>query len=659
MQPRWGVFLCTCRGTLPVEPGLAGSEATLVRVAEGPEALPAFAADAATRRIERVLLCCCSLPGDAGGDLTATVALPPACELDLRALSYRVHPDPAAASAKARRLIAAAQRAAEAGVVPPENHLAVDDRVLLHSEGAGGLALAAQLAGSSRLTLLLDEVPGDAVLPPAAEVERGHLERVEGRLGAFHATWRKASSATGSAPVPVAAPDGPARTLEADQVVTVTAAPSPLKRRTGLHLLSEAEASRADAADRVRDLIGAFSKPEHVAYTESICAGGAAGHEACGLCIHYCPYGAVARQEDNPLRIRVDHLTCEGCGACVAACPTSALQFTGPTRPGLAGQLGALLANRGAAGESGPPLTVFHCGEQGRRVLERAAAEGSAYPAAVLPVEVPCLRFVSEAELLGAFRLGSAGVALLGCEACPHGERELLLGKLRLTGAILDAFGLGAGRQRLVTAASGEERGALDALRGLADGLAPAPVRYDGRWFSPASSRESVAESIRALIAATGREPGGVRIERGQPYAFAEVEEQGCTLCRSCVNVCPTHAFVFDTGTQSLTFSHLTCIGCGLCEQVCPERVITLRQELYLERAALEPQTVAQDESVACARCGKPFGNRRSLERVEATLFAGGAGPEAFRGDRRRLLRMCPDCRAAAAMLEVGTGWRP
>jgi len=319
--------------------------------------------------------------------------------------------------------------------------------------------------------------------------------------------------------------------------------------------------------------------------------------------------------------------------------------------------MAALLAPNGDGAQ--PRAILFHCEQQGRGLLDWAAAGQTHYSAALLPVQVPCLRNVSEAAMLAAIRLGAAGVGLLGCEDCPNGERSLLLGKLELAQRVLDAFGIGAQRVRLLTVDEGTRPQGMEALHAFAAGLGEAPVPADGRRYRLTGNREVLADAIEAFIGATGREVGGLTLDKEQPFALATVNDQGCTLCRACATVCPTHAFSFDMEVQALRFKHITCVNCGLCASVCPEQVITLRSELYPEREALEYVTVAQDEMVRCARCEKPYINRRALETVEARLRAAEGVLDTFTGQRAGLLRMCPDCRAVAAMQEVNQGWTP
>jgi Zn ribbon nucleic-acid-binding protein len=62
---------------------------------------------------------------------------------------------------------------------------------------------------------------------------------------------------------------------------------------------------------------------------------------------------------------------------------------------------------------------------------------------------------------------------------------------------------------------------------------------------------------------------------------------------------------------------------------------------------------------VSCLKCGKPYVNQKALEAVEARLLPLESLLDTFAGNRRGLLRMCPDCRAVDAMLEVEKGWKP
>jgi len=657
LAKRWGVFLCDCRSTLNMDLQKIGNPASLVVVATNPEKdIEDFASKADQLELEHVVVGCCAKP------LIFEEALQGKTLhfLDLKGKCFAPHSNVEQAHTKASKMIEAEIRVSniKAKNPVPVNPLQVGNRVVIYTEFPEGLKLANMLKdmgenGTGGVTLCISseiEGLGDS---PLLE-QRSALVGVEGRLGNFQITLEPDSKTNGGTQNRFS--------LVADQLVVLTKAPpSGVKRRTGIHLLSSTESKiLEETAMQVRELVGNFHKPEHVTYDQDICAGGDKGMETCGHCISYCPYDAISRQTENRLRIQVDHLTCEGCGACVSACPTSALQFTEPSPQEIYARMAALLeSSKEKQGNVEPPVIVFHCEEMGRKVLETAGEIPLSYSPGVLPVEVPCLRYVSESNMLAAFSLGAAGVGLLGCEDCPNGERELLYQKYDFTKLVLHNFELGQERVRIVTVEEGMEADAIGSVNEFVSQLSDAPLAPS--WSTPrqTGNREIMAEVLESFLEQTGKEPGTMKLSPDLPFALVEVEESGCTLCRSCANVCPTNAFKFEEENNSLYFKHINCVGCGLCEQVCPENVVTLKRELFLEKPTLDYKKVVEDEMIACAKCGKPYINRRALEAVESKLFEIESLKHTFSGDRKNILKMCPDCRTVVAMMEVEKGWEP
>jgi ferredoxin len=652
MAAKWGVFLCNCHQTVAIDPQRLDLPTPYVQLASHPDTdLQSFAALAKRERLDRVLISCCAAPAlfDDAFSITGPEA-PKVHFVNLKEPCFWAHPDVEQAHVKASRLLRAAVRTVERQTEAVFHPLSAGGRILIATDTPLGQHLAARLQDVARPFLVLTpQVEAfDATLP--WRTYRGRVIEVGGRLGEFHVTIEN-----------LARSETPHRELQADQVVLIASHGAfPVKARTGCHLLIKPhEAEIDDLAERIRDLIGDFLKTVHVHYYADVCAGGTADQEACGVCIPACPYDAISRSRTNHLRMAVDHMACEGCGACVSACPTSALRFTEPSPHELYARLAALLEPLPGRSPGEPQVILFHCGEQGRRVLEEAGRRPLPYPANVLPVEVPCLRYVSEANMLAALRLGAAGVGLLGCETCQHGERELLYQKLDFGRLTLNAFDLGSERLRLITVDHGTETEAMTAVSRFAATLEATPIQWDGQPLRHLGNRQVIADAIATFIDQSGQEPGRRSFHAPHPCAFVEVRADGCTLCRACVNVCPVHAFKLEEQTSSLQYKHLACIACGLCETVCPEHVINLRREMYFERAALDYQTVVQDDMVACARCGKPYINRKALEAVEARVLSLESLLDTFSGQRQTLLRMCPDCRAIAAMLEIEKGWEP
>ncbi len=674
MKARWGIHVCTCRGTLPVDAAALGAAVgpqAFLHVADDPLAgAQAFARAAREQGLERVLVSCCQGAEPCRLALAEQQRFPPLHEVALKARAYQPHPDAAQANRKAARLLRAALRAGEKRQPQQEVPLFVGKRVLLVTDSAAGLNLAESLAELGSLQVVVAE---NVPLPPEFPSRRalrgrlagGGLPAVHGSVGKFVTLIQAAGNGTSGG----ANTQARERELESDQVVLALQQAPRLRLRTGLHVPGADVQSLAAVPAAVKALQGEFLKPVQVRYDPAVCAGGASGMQACGRCIPACPYQAVARDSANALRIAVDQLACEGCGACVAACPTAALTFTDPAPEEVYAQLAGLLADLpagvteglqaglGAAHGSPPPIIAYHCSNQGRQTLDAAAEQGWPYAPGVLPVEVPCLRHVSEAMLLAPLRMGAGGVALLGCEDCPHGERELMQRNLRFASGVLDGFGLG-GRLRVITAQDSTRREALAELDRFAQAAQPTGVTFQAQRYYLTASHDVVADTIATLWEQVAHPPGAVAAD-GAPYARAEVRAAGCTLCRSCANVCPSHAFRFEEREQRLELKVAACVACGMCEPVCPEKVIRLVPELPLQPSALDYQTVAQDEMIACHKCGKPYINRRALERIEAKVLHLPSLGETFKGARGNLLRMCPDCRAAIAVLEMQKGWVP
>jgi NAD-dependent dihydropyrimidine dehydrogenase PreA subunit len=126
------------------------------------------------------------------------------------------------------------------------------------------------------------------------------------------------------------------------------------------------------------------------------------------------------------------------------------------------------------------------------------------------------------------------------------------------------------------------------------------------------------------------------------------VDTANCTLCLSCVSVCPTGALSDDPDRPVLKFTEDACVQCGLCAATCPEKVIALDPRLSFAAEARAPRVLKQEEPFPCTRCGTPFGTRSSIERVAAKL-AGKHWMFAQGGPARATLFMCGDCRAIAA----------
>jgi ferredoxin len=104
-----------------------------------------------------------------------------------------------------------------------------------------------------------------------------------------------------------------------------------------------------------------------------------------------------------------------------------------------------------------------------------------------------------------------------------------------------------------------------------------------------------------------------------------------CTLCYACVESCP-HQGALAIQEDKLIFGPEECTGCGYCEQICPERSITLSE--MVGPMNLPARTVYRDEMMRCAKCNTPYVSAKMFKKVSETLQSD-----------ESTLRLCQSCR--------------
>lgn len=124
-------------------------------------------------------------------------------------------------------------------------------------------------------------------------------------------------------------------------------------------------------------------------------------------------------------------------------------------------------------------------------------------------------------------------------------------------------------------------------------------------------------------------------------------DQTACVGCRMCEHVCPGGAIRFTELPEGLHFAiwHNTCISCGLCAHYCLTRAIRLSNDWHLSHLQEEKYDMTDQAVVSfttCAGCGTQL-----LPAADALIS------RAFKGTNRRtehLRRLCPDCRRKASV---------
>ncbi|MCB1494004.1 MAG: 4Fe-4S binding protein [Rhodobiaceae bacterium] len=509
---------------------------------------------------------------------------------------------------------------------------------LVYGAGQAAMDVAEKLSGRLSVSLILSD-PGDMI--PSGDgdipIARGRVSSVTGHLGAFavtvdgYAPLSPSSRATAEFIMPR---DGAAS--ECDIVFDMSGgAPlvtGPDKRDGYLRVDPASPVALAEAMLAAGDLVGAFEKPVYVNYDPALCAHSRNGQVGCSKCLDTCPAGAIAPDGDH---VAYDHGICGGCGGCAAVCPSGAVGHAFPYAADRIVLTQTLLSTYLGAGGT-DPVILFHDDGHGAPLISAMARHGRGLPVNVLPVAVHSVTALGHEVLLSAFAAGAARIAVL-VPPQRTGEMDALDAETALASAILDGLGLDGARFDLTDASDPDAVEAL--LHGLPKTAPIAPARFD-----PVGGRREIARAAIGRLRTVA--PGAadiVPLPDGAPYGRIAIATDGCTLCLSCVSVCPTDALKDMTDRPGVRMVEAACLQCGLCRTTCPERVITLEPRLNLTPNAMEPVTIHEEEPFLCVECGKPFGTCSTIERIVKQL----AGTHSMfrREGSERVIQMCDDCR--------------
>jgi ferredoxin len=156
-----------------------------------------------------------------------------------------------------------------------------------------------------------------------------------------------------------------------------------------------------------------------------------------------------------------------------------------------------------------------------------------------------------------------------------------------------------------------------------------------------ADKRAVLFDALDQLIEHALSAPHSLTLEHA-PMGTVQVDASKCTLCATCVRICPANALTLPGTTTQLAFTEKNCTQCGLCAHACPENAIQLGSRLLISADARRaPRVVAEAEAFACARCAKPFSTKAMMARSRAMM----AEHPMFQGKNAALMEMCPECR--------------
>jgi ferredoxin len=380
----------------------------------------------------------------------------------------------------------------------------------------------------------------------------------------------------------------------------------------------------------IPQMTGEFGKPVYVKYRANICTHGSKGITGCTRCLDVCPAVAIHAKGE---KIEVNTSLCQGCGSCTVACPTGALSYTWPTVQEWLIMIRDILAAYRNAGGSHPVLLVYD--DKGASTLQEHAGN---LPDNLIPVPVEEIGSVGMDAWMSALAYGAGSIALL----IGNGTPQSILAGLRIQFSVTHNMlkGMGYAEDRLCLIEVNDDNTFIIANKAERSGN-----EIPAAGFNPFEKQRTIRFALNHLYRHAPDPHEVTVLPEGSSFGEVQVDQDTCTLCMSCVGICPVKALSHDINQQELSFLESNCVQCGLCRNACPEDSIKLvSRYIYNESQSGKPRVINKDELFCCITCGKPFISKRMLVRISEKLAAAGN----WKVDKNITpdwLQMCGECR--------------
>ena len=499
-------------------------------------------------------------------------------------------------------------------------------RVLVIGDEEAALDAARHLDSELVPTLVVpsSDAPSSGTLD-GLTVVRGPDPQLDGSLGNF--TIRFAESEKASA--------APKLVTQARFDLVLDVGKTPLLSREVLppgYYATRRDAQALEVAlAELPDMRGEFEKPKYFNYDPNICAHGRRGVRGCTRCLDACPASAITSIGE---RISVDPNVCQGFGSCATVCPTGAITYAFPSAGDLLGYLRQTLV-RYREGDGSDPVLMFY-----DNASPDVARLAESLPENVLPLELEEIGSLGMDAWLCCLAWGVRRVLILAGPDTPASIRDVLARETALSGTLLDAMGYPGAAVQLCDSSD------VDSV-----------AMQQEEWmqmervakFAPAPEKQVLFRLAMDHLLENAPHPRKtVALQAGAPFGRVKVDGAACTLCMSCVAVCPTSALRGGQGLPQLKFVEDTCVQCGMCVAACPEDAVS-RETRFLfdaeERCAT--RLLHEEQPACCISCGKPFATRSMLDVMAKKL----ADHWMFQGEaEKRRLEMCEDCRVKDMM---------
>jgi ferredoxin len=375
------------------------------------------------------------------------------------------------------------------------------------------------------------------------------------------------------------------------------------------------------------DWIGVFDKPKYYDYLKDRCTHSANSIIGCSQCLDACPTQAIQSNRDQ---IEVNPYLCQGCGDCVTSCPTGAMVYRYPSVEKTCEQLRRGLDAFYRTGGSKAVL-MFYSQENASDWLQDNIHK---LPAGTIPFAVESIAAYGLDTWLAALAYGASSIVLLSTDEDLAVSMRLLDQQIVVLDAILQGIGI---------TDCPLQRCTIETLSDIR--LAHIQLDRTATFSGVEDKRRMIRLAVDCLLENNPDQPTVQALPENALFGEVVVNADRCTLCLSCVSICPQGALLSGDGLPQLKFMETNCVQCGLCESACPESVISLNPRyVYDTELNRTPRLLHEDDVIACVQCGTPFIGAQML----ASMFDKMANHPMYQGSQRSLLQMCGDCRVIA-----------
>lgn len=389
----------------------------------------------------------------------------------------------------------------------------------------------------------------------------------------------------------------------------------------------------AQALQQLPELTGIFDKPKFFNYKPSICAHSRRGVSGCQQCLDACPAEAISSAGET---IEVNPSLCQGCGSCTAVCPSGAISYALPTLDVSINRLRKMLQQYFSLQLESAPHILIHDLTNGQALLETM---GERLAADVIPFSIEEIGALGMPFWLTSFAYGAASVMVWDAGSHSDHDWQELQAEIAHSNHLLAGLGYG---DSLINWYEGHDVGQMQAV--LAAIVKPAAIER-AQYAGVDDKRRMITMALEHLHQQAPTAVDVLPLEKGAAFGQINVNTGGCTLCMSCVSVCPAGAVLDGVDKPQLNFIEDLCVQCGMCQTACPEKVISLQPRYLFSRDQARQKRLLHEEAVFnCISCDKPFATQKMIDTMMQRL----KGHAMFQGKALERLKMCEDCRVKA-----------